>query len=237
MASLELVKQPVLFWPRSCLVNLNGLAKDAALFLALSFRLLLWNSALRKVKIRIALRSVRPALSTSPTYLYCLFSSLSSSLRILIFLALWLGAYGAGADLDASVPNRSAAMFTMRVVIVLSRWSTSPLAVTSRTWLTSSSNCCHSTLLEDLGHWILGWTEGAQTVVMTATCLLWKPCGLSRDAFSWVIAGELLAAGVGDTRRLWALWVASGPGSSCVLPEVISVRCVAVSSVKHLILP
>ncbi len=182
MASLEQVRRPALFWPRSCLVNLNGLAKNAALFLALSFRYHLWNSALRKVKscfLRIALRSARPALSTSPADLYCLFSSLSSSLRLSIFLALWLGAYAAGAGLDASVPNRSAAMFTMRVVIVLSRWSTSPLAVTARTGLTSSSNCCHSTLLEGLGHWILGWTEGAQPVVMIAACLLWKPCGLS----------------------------------------------------------
>ncbi len=108
--------------------------------------------------------------------------------------------------MDASVPNCSAAMFTMRVVIALGRWSTSPLAVCSRTWLTSSLNCCHSTLLEDLGNWIRGWTEGAQPVVMTAACWLWRPCGLSRDAVSLVmVAGELLAAGVGDTRRLWAL--------------------------------
>ncbi len=94
MASLEQVRRPALFWPRSCLVNLNGLAKNAALFLALSFCLHLWNSALRKVKscfLRIALRFARPALLTSPTDLYCLFSSLSSSLRHWIFLALWLG--------------------------------------------------------------------------------------------------------------------------------------------------
>ncbi len=42
-----------------------------------------------------------------------------------------------------------------------------------------------------------------------------------------MVAGELLAAGVGDTRRLWALWVASGPGSSCILPE--SLLCVVSS--------
>ncbi len=85
----------------------------------------------------IAPKSARLALSTFPTDLYCLFSSLSFSLRywiiLALFLALWLGAYAVGAGLDASIPNRSAAMFTMRVVIVLSRWFTSPLAVTSRT--------------------------------------------------------------------------------------------------------
>ncbi len=60
---------------------------------------------------------------------------------------------------------------------------------------------------------------------------------VERCCFLDYVAGELLAAGVSDTRRLWALWVASGPGSCCVLPEVASVYCVAVSALKHLILP
>ncbi len=139
--------------------------------------------------LMIAPKSARLALSTFPTDLYCLFSSLSFSLRywiiLALFLALWLGAYAVGAGLDASIPNRSAAMFTMRVVIVLSRWFTSPLAVTSRTWLTSSSNCCHSPLLEDLGHWILGWLKG-HSQLLWLQLAGWSPVDCREMLFLWL---------------------------------------------------
>lgn len=78
IASFDQVKQPDRFWPRSCLVNLKKLARKAALFLALPFRLLLWNSAVGRDKsgfLRIALRSARPACSISPAVLSCLFNS------------------------------------------------------------------------------------------------------------------------------------------------------------------
>lgn len=41
----------------------------------------------------------------------------------------------------------------------------------------------------------------------------------------------VLAVWVGNTWRLWTLWVSSGPGSSCVSLEVVSVHCVVTSAV------
>ena len=73
-------------------------------------------------------------------------------------------------SLTSCTPNHSAAMFTMMVAIVFSRQSTSPSAVPSRMQSTSSSNCCHSALLVDLGPRSAG----------SCCYWLWALCGLQR---------------------------------------------------------
>lgn len=70
---------------------------NATLHLALSFRLLLWLFALRKVNwsfLRIAQSSAKPALTTSSATLNCLLSDFSSSLRRWILTSLRFGAIG-----------------------------------------------------------------------------------------------------------------------------------------------
>lgn len=127
IASFDQVKQPDRFWPRSCLVNLKKLARKAALFLALAFRLLLWNSAVGRDKsgfLRIALRSARPACSISPAVLSCLFNSWSSSLRRWLFLALLFRAY--------CMPMVWAWVVMLIMVIVFS-WLFTPLQTFSKT--------------------------------------------------------------------------------------------------------
>lgn len=60
------LEEPVLFCPRSSLANLKGLVRKAALSLALSFCLLLGNTALHRVKSCFpwnTLRTARSALS------------------------------------------------------------------------------------------------------------------------------------------------------------------------------
>lgn len=101
--------------------------------------------------------------------------------------------------------------------------------------------------IETLRHsWILGWANGAQAADVDGAWWLWRLCALhpadvvgARRLFAlladWA-GSRVLAVGVGNTWRLWTLWVSSGPGSSCVSLEVVAVHCVVASTVKHLIL-
>lgn len=159
MASLVQVRRPVLFCPSSCLVNLEGLTRKADLFLALSLRLLLWLSALHRVRSsfrRIVQRSLRPSFSTSPAFLlpseqFQFFpETLDSLCSVVRCICRW-------CRLNINCPKFSTAqMFKMMVTIVFSRQSTPPLAVPSKTWFTSSLNCCPLVFFVNWCDWILG---------------------------------------------------------------------------------
>jgi len=113
------------------------------------------------------------------------------------------------------------------------------MAVLSKIRSMSLSNCYHSTFFVD---WplILGWASGADSATVDGAWLqalpeavgAWWLCALPASG----AASGVLTVDVGDTRRLWALWFVSGPGSSCVSPEIASVHCVVAPAIKHLIL-
>ena len=69
------------------------------------------------------------------------------------------------------------------------------------------------------------WSNWAHT-------LCWFAAGhLIRCCWTTLLSVEELGAW-----RFWALWGVSGPGSSCVSPEVPSVRCAVLTCTEHFIL-
>lgn len=88
---------------------------------------------------------------------------------------------------------------------ICSLLSVSPFAVASSTLSASSSNCCHTVVLQVCGHLIRTFSDG----LPGGSCC--------------------------DTWRLWALWCDSGPGSSCVSPGSLPVCCIATTPSRHLI--
>ncbi len=94
----------------------------------------------------------------------------------------------------------------MIAVMVSSRRSTSPLAVVSKIWLTSVSNCDHTAWLLAGGHLI-------------------RFCWTTLQGFEGYAAW-----------RDWTLWGDSGLGSCCVSPRSDPVRCNTSSCSLHFIL-
>lgn len=117
----------------SCFVNLKGLARKAACFLALSFFRLRCHSAWLKVmwffqrQCCTALREL-----PSPPLHLCHLRLFSSCLSWRILVALLFMVYSGFAAFFSSNLNLSAARLTMMVVAVRRCWSASPLAVASK---------------------------------------------------------------------------------------------------------
>lgn len=199
---------PLRFCPSSCFVKPKGLAIKAVHILFLSFHRLLCHSALRIVNIFFLkmLRSSAKGGRCSSLASLCYFLRIFSSCLILwTFAALWFMVYGVLTGLCSTAPNLSSDRLTKIVVILCSLLSAPPFAVASSTLSASSSNCCHTVVLQVCGHLIRTFSDG----LPGGSCC--------------------------DTWRLWALWCDSGPGSSCVSPGSLPVCCIATTPSRHLI--
>ena len=120
------------------------------------------------------LSSAKAAFSSLLTFFHWLLSTLSSCLSWEIFISRRFGISAAVIVLVVNcslMSNLSDAMLIMNMLIVLSLWSTSHLAVVSRAVSTTSSNCCHSDSLLAAGHNIRRCSDG---LLWGCACGAWR---------------------------------------------------------------